>query len=740
MPAPGRARWSPSKAPAGSARRACWPPRGRAREAGHAHAARPRRQSSNAPSPSASCASCSSRALFTAHAERDAGLRRGRPRRARCSRRAEDGRDESSYARLHGLYWLCANLAAEQPLRGLRRRRPVGGRAEPELPRLPAAAARGPPDRAAARHPPAAPSRSPTCCAAIVTDPATRCCARTALSGDAVGDVGPRRPSTAKPPTVFCAACHETTGGNPFLVRELLHEVTAQAADGHRRRGRGRARARPGSDLDGRAAAPEAPPAYARPRWRRRSRSSARAPSPRSPPSSRGSTTDGRRGGARGALPRRRPHPRRADRLGFVHPIVLSAIYNDLPVRARSDGHARAARLLPPRSRAGGDRLAPRAARRRARDAWAVEALRAAAQRARSSLGDPATAVGYLERALAEPPVEPSRGRARRRSPARSRQSGRPAAEEHFREAMRLAPDAHERGPDRARARPLPEVRRRLAVGDRRPAHAPSRARRRRPARRGTRGRAASPRPTSRSPPARCSRPRSLRSRARGAAHPARPPAPAGARAFEIVIAAGPAERSAELARRGALRAPSMPTDVAAGGPHVPHRGHRAAVLRALRRGRAPLRPRRSPRRAGAASSVGFAAASSLRVAAALPSRRPVGGGGRRDRGARPAQRRPGLPGLPRLRAELARLRLASNAATPDAELLALADDFFATQPTEDLPYSQAIHARGWLRARARRPPRAAWRSCWRAASASSSGASGRRRSSPGGRAPPRSA
>ncbi len=32
-------------------------------------------------------------------------------------------------------------------------------------------------------------------------------------------------------------------------------------------------------------------------------------------------------------------------------------------------------------------------------------------------------------------------------------------------------------------------------------------------------------------------------------------------------------------------------------------------------------------------------------------------------------------------------------------ELLALADDFFATQPSEDLPYSQALHARGWLRA-----------------------------------------
>ena len=34
---------------------------------------------------------------------------------ARCSRPPSDA-EESSYARLHGLYWLCANLAAEQPL------------------------------------------------------------------------------------------------------------------------------------------------------------------------------------------------------------------------------------------------------------------------------------------------------------------------------------------------------------------------------------------------------------------------------------------------------------------------------------------------------------------------------------------------------------------------------------------------------------------------------------------------
>ena len=50
------------------------------------------------------------------------------------------------------------------------------------------------------------------------------------------------------------------------------------------------------------------------------------------------------------------------------------------PVHARSDGHARAARLLPAARRGG--RLAHRPLPRPRGDAWAVEALRAAAQRA----------------------------------------------------------------------------------------------------------------------------------------------------------------------------------------------------------------------------------------------------------------------------------------------------------------------------------------------------------------------
>ena len=59
---------------------------------------------------------------------------------------------------------------------------------------------------------------------AIVTDPATRTLRPTALSHAAVG-AWVRQAVDGAAGDGFCAACHETTGGNPFLVHELLHEV-----------------------------------------------------------------------------------------------------------------------------------------------------------------------------------------------------------------------------------------------------------------------------------------------------------------------------------------------------------------------------------------------------------------------------------------------------------------------------------------------------------------------------------
>ena len=227
-------------------------------------------------------------------------------------------------------------------------------------------------------------------------------------------------------------------------MRELLHEVLdkqlratdAEAADG--------ARARPRGDLDRRPAAPATGCRRPRRRWRARSRCSARARRPRSPPSSPTSTRRPPRRRSR-RLCRADVLTRDGDRLDFVHPIVLSAIYNDLPVRARSEGHGRAARLLQ-RARRGarGGRLAARADRAaRATTGWSRRCAPRPRGRCRSATR--VAAAAHLPRALAEPPRRP-RGDPRRPRPGRG-QSGAPAAVEHFREAMRLAAT-----PTRARA------------------------------------------------------------------------------------------------------------------------------------------------------------------------------------------------------------------------------------------------------------------------------------------------
>ena len=108
-----------------------------------------------------------------------------------------------------------------------------------------------------------------------------------------------------------------------------------------------------------------------------------------------------------------------------MHPIVLSAIYNDLPVRARSEGHGRAARLLHARGAAPEEVASQLALTAPRGDEWVVEALRAAAARA-LSLGDPVAAAAHLERALAEPPPDRRRGlrRARARRGAVRRAGG----------------------------------------------------------------------------------------------------------------------------------------------------------------------------------------------------------------------------------------------------------------------------------------------------------------------------
>ena len=89
----------------------------------------------------------------------------------------------------------------------------------------------------------------------------------------------------------------------------------------------------------------------------------------------------------------------------FVHPLVRSAVYGQLAPGARAQAHARAAQLLAGEGAEAEQVAVQLLACEPAGDVDAVQALRRAAAVALAR-GAPETSVGYLRRALAEPPSE----------------------------------------------------------------------------------------------------------------------------------------------------------------------------------------------------------------------------------------------------------------------------------------------------------------------------------------------
>jgi DNA-binding CsgD family transcriptional regulator len=203
----------------------------------------------------------------------------------------------------------------------------------------------------------------------------------------------------------FCAACHQITGGNPLLLRELrngvlaenlapvgdsiprLHELAAHA--GSRTLSARLSRLPPeatrlaqavailGDDVDPRHAAALA--------------------ELDEQAASQAMTDLTRVDVLRAELP-----------LGFVHPLLHAALVDTLPPHERDAGHARAARILA-ETRAEPERIAAHLLLvPPPLDAEAVAALRDAARSA-SSRGAAGSAVAYLRRALAEPRPDPER-------------------------------------------------------------------------------------------------------------------------------------------------------------------------------------------------------------------------------------------------------------------------------------------------------------------------------------------
>ena len=127
--------------------------------------------------------------------------------------------------------------------------------------------------------------------------------------------------------------------------------------------------------------------------------------------------------------------------LTFRHPIIRSAVYEDLPAGRRATAHARAARMLAeggaPDENVAGHLLHAEPAG----DGQVVEILRKAAAIS-VARGAPEQAVSYLRRALAESPSQEARSDVLRGLGAAEVAAGEHSAAEHLLEALALAPQS----------------------------------------------------------------------------------------------------------------------------------------------------------------------------------------------------------------------------------------------------------------------------------------------------------
>jgi predicted ATPase len=255
---------------------------------------------------------------------------------------AADPASDSSFATLHGLHWLTANLAAQRPLLlglddlhwcdlpSLRWLAYVLPRME-ELAVLVVAGLR-----------PEESGEDPGLLDRIVSDPLAAVIRPAPLSADAA-TLFLRETLAPEAEDRFCAACREETAGNPLLLRELVHVIAAEGL---------------------------APTEANVPRLRALgARAGARAVSlrlSRLPPEATtlaqavavlGDDADPRQAAALANLDEQtafeavdalaradvlRPRPS----LAFVHPLIRAAVYETLTPLQRDRGHERAARLL----------------------------------------------------------------------------------------------------------------------------------------------------------------------------------------------------------------------------------------------------------------------------------------------------------------------------------------------------------------------------------------------------------
>lgn len=308
--------------------------------------------------------------------------------------------DESLFAVVDGLYWLASNLAEREPLvlvvddaqwadaESLRWIAYLSRRVD-ELPILLALGVRA-----------AEPGTAWAQVEATIRDSGARVIQPQPLSEGAIQRLIRERLDSPPQPK-FIEACEAATGGNPFLIDQLLVSLAGDHVD-------------PVDAQAGRIAG-LGPPTVARAALERVARLGPAATSLAKAIAILGDDSDlsltkqlagldathAREAGdgliAAGVLRAEPP-------MRFAHPLVRAAIHNDIPPAERAHAHTRAARLLADRG-ATVDRVAGHLLDGEPNgDAWALGQLRQAA-RAAFARGAPKLAARYLRRASSEPPA-----------------------------------------------------------------------------------------------------------------------------------------------------------------------------------------------------------------------------------------------------------------------------------------------------------------------------------------------
>ena len=315
---------------------------------------------------------------------------------------AEEGDSpELMYQRLHGLYWVIANLARDRPLlisvddaqwadeASMAAERFLSLR----IADLPMVLLLG------VRTAEVAPFAVPL--AELLADPATVSIRPGPLSTDGAAQriealLGPPDPA-------FAAACHHATGGNPFLLEQLVSEVRAESIEPTAENAERVASLGPDTVRASVLLRLERLPSAGGPVARALAVLGEHDVSLRDVATLAGVAEDEAAEALaeleRSGLVTGAPH------LRFTHPILRASIEDDMPGVERSLAHEQAARMLADRDADPVAVAAHLLVSEPGQGDWARAALRSAARRA-EGLGDPAAAVRYLERAVVEQPED----------------------------------------------------------------------------------------------------------------------------------------------------------------------------------------------------------------------------------------------------------------------------------------------------------------------------------------------